>query len=234
MKIIASDFDGTLQYNGRIAEKDLAAIARFRAKGHKFGLVTGRGADDLACMVHLPVDFIICATGAVILDEQKRVIYRNAGILGDYMAPIIARAREWGCSYFRTSSNFSACDIENGCEHLYGREFEQCNTHFANHGDALRFTEYVNMHFSEHIAAFMNGTYLDMPPAGNSKVSGILAYAKQFADPEIYTVGDNYNDIPMIEAFHGIAVENAVGELIARAKYRSRRIVDAIAYVTER
>ena len=41
MKIIASDFDGTLNYHG-ISAEDTAAIAKFRAAGNKFGIVTGR------------------------------------------------------------------------------------------------------------------------------------------------------------------------------------------------
>ncbi|MBR7101750.1 MAG: HAD hydrolase family protein, partial [Clostridia bacterium] len=42
MKIIATDFDGTLSYNGKISEEDKAAIKRFRDAGNKFGVVTGR------------------------------------------------------------------------------------------------------------------------------------------------------------------------------------------------
>ena len=42
MKIIATDFDGTLSFNGKVRDEDKAAIARFRQAGNKFGVVTGR------------------------------------------------------------------------------------------------------------------------------------------------------------------------------------------------
>ena len=41
MKIIASDFDGTINYNGRVSDEDKAAIKRFRAAGNRIGIVTG-------------------------------------------------------------------------------------------------------------------------------------------------------------------------------------------------
>ena len=46
MKILASDYDGTLNYNGFDSQK-LDAIARWRAAGNLFGLVSGRSADSL-------------------------------------------------------------------------------------------------------------------------------------------------------------------------------------------
>jgi hydroxymethylpyrimidine pyrophosphatase-like HAD family hydrolase len=46
MKIIASDYDGTLNHGG-IGEEKRNAIKKWREKGNKFGIVSGRMADDL-------------------------------------------------------------------------------------------------------------------------------------------------------------------------------------------
>ena len=54
-----------------------------------------------------------------------------------------------------------------------------------------------------------------MPPANTSKVTGIYEYASLFENPEIYAVGDNVNDLPMIKEFCGYAVSNAV-EILPR------------------
>ena len=45
MKIIASDYDGTINYQGRISNEDKEAIRKFRQAGNKFGIVTGRDAE---------------------------------------------------------------------------------------------------------------------------------------------------------------------------------------------
>ena len=44
MKLIGSDFDGTLNHGG-IDEEKLQAIRHWRAAGNKFGVVSGRGPD---------------------------------------------------------------------------------------------------------------------------------------------------------------------------------------------
>lgn len=42
MKVLASDFDGTLFFKGKFKEEDLKQIRAFQAQGHQFGLCTGR------------------------------------------------------------------------------------------------------------------------------------------------------------------------------------------------
>ena len=42
MKVAASDYDGTLLRGGKIDEETKEGIARWRAAGHKFGVVSGR------------------------------------------------------------------------------------------------------------------------------------------------------------------------------------------------
>ncbi len=42
MKLIASDFDGTITRYGKVWEEDLAAIQKWRAEGNLFGIVSGR------------------------------------------------------------------------------------------------------------------------------------------------------------------------------------------------
>ena len=42
MKIGASDYDGTLFRQRTIAAEDVEGVKRWRAAGHKFGVVSGR------------------------------------------------------------------------------------------------------------------------------------------------------------------------------------------------
>ena len=60
-KLIATDFDGTLYINGRIAGETRRAIDDWRAAGGYFGVVTGRGIDfyDTAKEQGLPFDYLI-------------------------------------------------------------------------------------------------------------------------------------------------------------------------------
>jgi hydroxymethylpyrimidine pyrophosphatase-like HAD family hydrolase len=110
-------------------------------------------------------------------------------------------------------------------------EFTHANTGFMTDEDASAFVKYVNENYGDKISAHQNGRAVDMPPVNTSKVTGIYQYASLFENPEIYAVGDNINDISMIEEFEGFAVENARDEVKASAKHQCKRICDMIDYL---
>ena len=78
MKILGSDFDGTLNHGG-IRESKLLAIQNWRKGGHKFGIVSGRGKgfheELLQQIPELKLDFFIACNGAYITDAEGSVIY---------------------------------------------------------------------------------------------------------------------------------------------------------------
>jgi hydroxymethylpyrimidine pyrophosphatase-like HAD family hydrolase len=69
-----------------------------------------------------------------------------------------------------------------------------------------------------------------MPAKGVSKRTGILRAAELLGiDTDcIFCVGDQTNDLPMVTAFHGFAVSNAVPALKEAAPYSCDRITDMI------
>ena len=79
MKLIASDFDGTLYRNGEISARDRAAIEAWQAGGNLFGIVTGRGADilDTAHRLGIALDYAIAYNGALVLDRDGGVLYED-------------------------------------------------------------------------------------------------------------------------------------------------------------
>ena len=240
MKIIASDYDGTINYNGKISDEDKLAIQKFRKAGHKFGIVTGRDV-DLAQWIKqengLEFDFVICCTGAVIKDGDGKIIYQKKGEMGPFIGEIIEKAKELGAYGFAIGDVLLKCIID--IKGLIPSQldalssFTHANTGFIKDENATAFAKYVNENYGDKISAHQNGTAVDMPPAYVSKVTGIYEYARLFDSPEIYTVGDNINDIPMIEEFCGFAVANAREEVKQRAKHQCNRIADMIEYLLE-
>ena len=61
---------------------------------------------------------------------------------------------------------------------------------------------------------------LDFLPRGRDKAVGLaeLAGLLGVEKEEVFTVGDNFNDLAMLRAFHGFAVENAPKEVKLQAK----------------
>ncbi|MBO5357153.1 MAG: HAD-IIB family hydrolase [Clostridia bacterium] len=240
MKIIATDFDGTLSYNGRISDEDKRAIHKFREAGNKFGIVTGRDV-DLAQWIKqengLEFDYVICCTGGVIKNGDGEIIYQKKGKIGPFIYDLIEKAKILGAYGFAIGDVLLKCIID-----IKGKipmqldalkEFTHANTGFTNEENATLFAKYVNENFGDKISAHQNGTAVDMPPAYTSKVTGVYEYAKMFDNPEIYAVGDNINDIPMIEEFCGFAVSNAKDVVKASAKHQCNRIADMIEFIME-
>ena len=78
LKIAASDYDGTLFRDDIITARDAEAIRRWRAAGHKFGVVSGRDHGMLMPQLkHYGVeyDYLACNNGGLISDDQDRVLW---------------------------------------------------------------------------------------------------------------------------------------------------------------
>ncbi|MBQ8147055.1 MAG: HAD-IIB family hydrolase [Clostridia bacterium] len=235
MKIIASDYDGTINYQGKISDSDKEAIKRFRKAGHKFGIVTGRDV-ELSSWIRqengFEFDFLICCTGAFIKNGDGDVLYVRKGKVDTFFSSIIEKALELKAGFFAVGDVLTKCFVDVLGKIPYDisklNEFTHANCFFPNEELAEEFAQYLRNNYSDKISAHRNGCAVDMPPAHVSKVTGIYEYAKLFDNPEIYAVGDNVNDIPMVKEFNGYAVSNAVDALKSVAKHQCNRIADMI------
>ena len=240
MKIIASDYDGTICYQGKVSDEDKEAIRRFRKAGNKFGIVTGRDV-ELAQWIKqengFEFDFVICCTGGTIKDGEGRIIYTKKGKVEPFFNELIEKAIELGSNFFTIGDTLLKCYVDTKGQIPLQldpiKEFTHANVGFEKDENAEKFIKYVRENYSDKISAYQNGWHVDMPPAKTSKVTGIYEYAKLFKDqnPRVYTVGDNLNDIPMIKEFCGFAVSNAKEDVKKVAKHQCNRIADMIDYI---
>jgi hydroxymethylpyrimidine pyrophosphatase-like HAD family hydrolase len=80
MKIAASDYDGTLFRNNEICSEDVKGVADWRARGNKFGVVSGRDYGMLAPQLHhygIGYDYAVCNNGGIILDAGGKVLQQE-------------------------------------------------------------------------------------------------------------------------------------------------------------
>ena len=239
MKIIATDFDGTLSFNGKVSDEDKAAIARFRQAGNKFGVVTGRDLEmSFWVKSNCPeLDFIISCTGAMICDGDGKLIYEKKQIADEKLKDVAEFAVSHGAGSFSISDVMTRhyVDVRGNIPTDFSKikEFNQCCTWFYDQNNAEKLVNYINEKYPGEFSGYRNGGAVDMPPAGVSKSTGVLAYASMFESPEIYTVGDNYNDLGMIKDFESFAVSNAVPAVKEAAKHQCNRIADMIDFIME-
>ena len=93
MKLLATDYDGTLCYGyGDVMPEDLDAIRRWKEAGNLFAVVTGRSGLSIHRELDkydLNPDFIICNNGGLYSTETdavcRRTIWRPSRPLTWYM-----------------------------------------------------------------------------------------------------------------------------------------------------
>ncbi len=238
--IIASDFDGTLCKwrpggNSGVSAEDREAIRIWQERGHKFGLVTGRGADirHTAADCGVNLDYSIVYNGALIMDAAGDVLY-EAYADAFYIAPILKYAEENASLCQKGSVLYALHDTKKPADAGNIKGFYQISFLLENDADANALTAKLNMTFGDVVIAYANGRCIDTVKKGISKATGIAEYARLtcVADWDIYVIGDNYNDLPMLSAYNGYVVNSASDDMKTRVNHTCEDMSElmAIAY----
>lgn len=235
MLIVASDFDGTLANKGWPTEENKAAVAAFRARGGHFGIVSGRHysiARDLD-VVTGGIDFLISCTGALIMDGERNILFHKTAPIDEAVRAAVLLAKKMGAVNFGIGllDEYVHLDLskEDPLEDCPLTEYDHNNTWFTTEEEAGAYAAYIDTHMSGEICAYQNRVSVDMPPVGCSKVSALHWYLARHPGATLYTVGDNYNDIPMLEEFPSYAVAHGVDA----AKQVADHITPSVAAMLE-
>ena len=243
MKIAASDYDGTLYQQETICRENIEAIRKWRDAGGKFGVVTGRDFGMLVPQLRyyqIEFDFAVCNNGGIIFDRVGRVLFQSristdvlqaiarqpcvedslhfsfSAAEGTYICHerpgswIDREAKEWKFSLHRI--------LEDDIGKLEG--IHQFSLGYESPPQSLAASEILNELFGSVIHAYPNRGSLDITPALVSKRQGMeqLVSCMGWKDPELFVIGDETNDLPMLEAFDGYTVDSARQEIKSRAK----------------
>lgn len=213
MKLLASDFDGTLYFHNKeekMRESDLEAIRKFQQEGNLFGICTGRHLKGIINHTKEKVnfDFYIVNSGAVILDSNREIIEEHkikrqvieevtkdidksvevTFIINDDIYAI-NRRNNWPIKIIEVSS-IKEFDVE---------YFDAVSFHFENVDQATEVYNNVINKYSDIIDVYQNITNLDFAPKGCSKGNGlkkVMEYYKVNYD-NMNCIGDSWNDLPM-------------------------------------
>ena len=242
MKIIATDYDGTLNHKG-ITEKKKKAIDLWREKGNLFGVVSGRGINSLFDVIKdkaFGYDFLIANNGAVICDKSLNILTETK-FEGNIIKPFIIDLFSWGCPFVNVDSlktpYMTRTDLNEIGEGEYSIEtlpkidfFNQMNTMLENNEEAEKIVVKIEEKYKGILTPLQNGRCIDIVPFGVNKASGIYELLKVVggAYEDVITVGDNINDIHMIKEFRSYAMANGVDKIKELADYVTLGITELI------
>lgn len=243
MKIAASDYDGTLFRNRKISKESIEGVHAWRAAGNKFGMVSGRDYGMLVPQLKhygIEYDFVISNNGGIIRDKEGNVLFQakmnGKTLKAMTLEPLVRKSFHFAFSardvtylcHDRKGSwimreakewDFPIIKIkESAIENL--KDIHQFALGFDDPKDSIKCAEILNKKFPDEIHAYPNAKSLDVPPVGISKEQGLkkLMEVMNWTDSEIYVIGDEINDLPMLTAFGGYTVNTARKEIQVQAK----------------
>ncbi len=244
MKIIASDYDGTLNHGG-IDKKKKEAISKWRKEGNIFSIVSGRGAPDLVRIYNqntFECDYLIADNGAVIMKTDGEIVCEDkidVSVAEPFLEFLFSQGCKWG--YVQTSFPcrvFKDNDFENYDEEecfTFDKlpEFPfiyQINTALESFEEAERVTVAIKEKFGDVLNPLQNGTCIDIVSVNMDKAKGIYKFIELLGATysDVITVGDNINDKDMIKEFRSYAMENAVSLIKELADYETPGITELI------
>lgn len=241
MKLIGSDYDGTLNQGG-IDEEKLAAIRRWREAGNVFGVISGRGPDFLAQLTEAlgdNFDFYASCNGGVAVDAHGHPLfeYRCEGIDA---RRFVADLLDWGAPYVWVNVDQACWRVGNAAttdevEYLVDTMppipyFQKMAVFLPGPDEAGVLTAKVRKAYGDAVNPLQNWWCVDIAPYGVDKASGLRRVAAHFgvAEENIIAVGDNLNDAAMVGAFRGYAMAQGSEELKAMATCVTESVTDMI------
>lgn len=243
--LLASDYDYTLRrWPDDVSDEDKAAIRKFREAGNHFVIVSGRVYQSMECELNgngfRDADMILTMSGSLATDANGEIIYENKGDasiikpmletlkeLNVRLASVEVGKKSHSISEFPTMVFGNPTTIEEASELPYFTNF--CSGFWSTE-EAAAAAVVLKEKFGDEVNPLQNGSSVDLPPKSVNKGIAVKRVADMLGVPEenIYTAGDNYNDIDMLSRFHGRAMANSEPEVFAAAEKTVKSISEII------
>lgn len=248
MKIIGSDYDGTLNHNG-IDDAKRQAIRDWQVAGNVFALVSGRHVNsvrDLHIEQNFPCDYFVGSNGAVILNANNEVVHADCCDM-DMLVPLIEYLYELGCpvglvhsvDFFDVfpagdsnrkldrDNSQNCCTIDTIPPIPY---YTQVSTWRPTLEEAAEVSAKVREKFGQYFNPMQNGLNIDIVRADVNKAKGLYRLMKLLGASyeDVITVGDNVNDYDMIKEFRSYARESGVQSIKDLADFTTPGVAELI------
>lgn len=244
MKIIASDYDGTLNHKG-IDDTKRAAISKWRKNGNIFSIVSGRGAADLLRIYkkdNFECDYLIADNGAVIMKPDGEIVCEDK-IDVTIAKPFLEFLFEQGCTWGYVQTSFPCRVFKDDDFEDYDEDecftleklpeipyIYQINTALDTVEESANVTRAIKEAFGDVLNPLQNGSCLDIVSVNMDKAKGLYKLIDLLGAKyeDVITVGDNINDKDMIKEFRSYAMENAVPLIKELADFETPGITELI------
>ncbi|MFR7638291.1 MULTISPECIES: HAD-IIB family hydrolase [Allobaculum] len=247
MKLLATDYDGTLKFGGSVLPADFDAIHRWRDAGNLFVIVTGRSMESISGETEefkIPVDYYVTNNGGMAFDKDGNALLSSTLDTITAIDLMFASHEHPDVVSYVVNDGVKRYKVDvhpNLEDHRYPKlkqelpeekvmdigNFAQIVFSCVTPESAMDLADQINHFFGEIVVAYNNNFVVDVVPKGTSKATGlefICAYVGA-DDDDIYAIGDSYNDIPMLS---GVDHSAAVAAAPAEVQDNARQIVATV------
>lgn len=246
-KILASDLDGTLIFNGKLDNINRESILKMKKHGHLFGVSTGRpynGVKFLYDEYNIDPDFYVLLNGALVINKENRILkheiipyeivkkiydkYKNSSFIGidnGYESITLKGRNEYSWDSIKHGT---INELENNKNSLMSLDFSNIDIREID-----QMCNDINDEFGDAVVAYRNSYFVDIVPKGCSKGNGVNLILKEFGiDKEnLYVIGDSYNDVSMFSETKNSFTFNMVED---KLKSYANFIVDSVSECIEK
>ena len=238
---IFSDIDGTLLDSAhQVTPRTRAAIEAVQRAGVPFVIVTARGISGTYPLLEQQgiTCTVVTYSGGVILDEACNVIHHH-GLTRAQAQEVVDFAEAehlpmtWSAYSFEdwvapdasdprliAEERIVMAEAREGTIASIERDEVQKILCLCTQGETAMVERRLKERFPEFAIAVSSETLIEVMPAGSSKAGAVRTLCELWdLDPaDAIAFGDNYNDLPMLEAVgRGYLMGNAPVELLAAA-----------------
>ncbi len=201
MKVLISDFDGTFFDKNYL--ENINKVNRFVNKGNMFIIATGRSINNLKVDINehnIKYSYLICSDGASIYDNKNNNLF-TCDIDRKLINPI--------CDLLDKDPNIFLTFIEND-NIVSGTHANSIAGTFFDKDKCKQLVETINQKFPL-VNAYLSESHINIRNKKVSKYEAIKFLISNYniKSDNIYTIGDNVNDIEMCKHFNSFSFYNA-------------------------
>lgn len=235
MKVIGSDFDGTITTGKTILDSTRKEIRKFRDAGNIFVIVTGRSVSKFKEGIKKYnidfFDYVICADGSIVLDKNLNCIEKNT---------MNRNSVENVLNILLDEKNKQIIlNTEENSYHIYDkRDFFNISESILSISlvfDSIKDRNSYSLDKIDGLSVYSNNIFTDILANGISKATSILKLYSNINGDELYIIGDGENDICMLEiAENSYTFASSVEIVKKSAKYAYHSIDEILSEINSR
>lgn len=220
MKVIGSDFDGTITTGRSILDSTREKIREFRESGNIFIIVTGRSVPKFKEGIKKYkidfFDYVICANGGIVLDKNLNCIEKNV-MSNESVSKVLDILLD-------EKEKQIIVNTEINSYHIYDRNdllnIIEPIISISLVFDSIKDRDNYSLDEISNLSIYSNNIFTDILAYGISKATSLLKLYSNIGGEVLFTIGDGENDICMLEIVeNSYTFDSSIESVKKSAKY---------------